>query len=259
MKIALYQCEPGPLDVAGNLARLRHQAHAASAAGADLLICPEMFLTGYNIGLQAVERLAEAAEGPAMQCIAQMAREHAIAVLYGYPERGQDGRIYNSAQLLDRDGRPLLNYRKTHLFGDLDRTMFSPGSDALQVVELLGWKLGVLICYDLEFPENTRRLAMAGAQAILVPTANMLPFQFIADVTVRSRAFENHCYVAYANYCGREGDIHYCGHSSVASPLGDVPALAGATQTLMMARLDPAALEQARRHNNYLTDRRTDL
>lgn len=259
MQIALYQCQPRPLDVAGNLQRLREQALAAQAAGADLLVCPEMFLTGYNIGHEAVNALAESATGPSMQHIAAIARELQIALLYGYPERGEDGRIFNSAQLLGREGQVLLNYRKTHLFGELDRSMFSPGADHFPVAEFEGWQLGVLICYDLEFPENTRRLALAGAQAILVPTANMLPFEFIADVTVRSRAFENHCYVAYANYCGAEGDIHYCGHSSVAGPLGVLPVAAGTDESLLIARLDPMNLDQARQHNNYLLDRRSDL
>ncbi|WP_213878580.1 carbon-nitrogen hydrolase family protein [Pseudomonas sp. dw_358] len=256
MHIALYQCLPRPLDVAGNLQRLEEQARAAKA---DLLVCPEMFLTGYNIGLQAASRLAEPADGPSMQRIAQMAREHDIAILYGYPERGADGQLYNSAQLVDRTGRPLLNYRKTHLFGALDRSMFSAGAEHCPVVELQGWKLGVLICYDLEFAENARQLALAGAQLIVVPTANMQPFEFIADVTVRSRAFENHCYVAYANYCGVEGEIHYCGHSSVADPLGHVSGQGQLAEGLVTATLDSSVASAARHHNDYLTDRRTNL
>lgn len=259
MQIALYQCPPLPLDVPGNLRRLRDQAARASAAGASLLVCPEMFLSGYNIGRTAVAELAEAADGPSMQQVAAIAREHAIAVLYGYPERGADGLIYNSAQLLDRHGHALLNYRKSHLFGELDHDLFSAGGDHFPVVELDGWKLGVLICYDLEFAENCRRLALAGAQAILVPTANMLPFGFVAEVTVRSRAFENHCYVAYANYCGHEEGIEYCGLSSVAGPLGDRPGLAGSEEQLLLATLDARASGMSRRFNDYLADRRPEL
>ncbi|WPP00345.1 carbon-nitrogen hydrolase family protein [Pseudomonas sp. HR96] len=259
MQIALYQCPPLPLDKPANLRRLQQQAALASAAGAGLLVCPEMFLTGYNIGAAAVTELAEAADGPSMQQAAAIAREHGIALLYGYPERGADGRVYNSAQLLDRDGQARLNYRKTHLFGELDRGLFSAGGDDFPVVELDGWKLGVLICYDLEFPENCRRLALTGAQAIIVPTANMLPFGFVAEVTVRSRAFENHCYVAYANYCGQEDGIEYCGLSSVAGPLGDLPGLAGDAEQLLIATLDSRALGMARRFNDYLLDRRQEL
>jgi 5-aminopentanamidase len=162
-------------------------------------------------------------------------------------------------QLIDAHGQRLCNYRKTHLFGDLDHGMFSAGGDDFPVVELNGWKLGMLICYDLEFPENTRRLALAGAELILVPTANMVPFDFVADVTVRARAFENQCYVAYANYCGHEGDIHYCGQSSIAAPDGQRIAQAGLDEALIIGTLDHQSILTARAANHYLHDRRPEL
>ena len=162
-------------------------------------------------------------------------------------------------QLIDAHGKSLCNYRKTHLFGELDHSMFSKGPDSFPVIELNGWKLGLLICYDLEFPENTRRLALAGAELIVVPTANMAPYDFIADVTVRCRAFENQCYVAYANYCGHEGDIRYCGQSSVAAPNGKQIALAEHEPTLLVATLHRQQLADAKTGNVYLADRRPEL
>ncbi len=237
MRVALYQCPPLPLDVAGNLKRLHSVAHEASDA--DVLVLPEMFLTGYNIGVEAVGALAEAQDGPSAQTIAELAQNAGLAILYGYPERAEDGQIYNAVQLIDANGQRLCNYRKTHLFGDLDHSMFSAGGDEFPIVELNGWKLGFLICYDLEFPENTRRLALAGAELILVPTANMVPFDFVADVTVRARAFENQCYVAYANYCGTEGDLTYVGSSLIAGPHGEILAQAGESPTLLIAELPP--------------------
>ncbi|NIL18102.1 carbon-nitrogen hydrolase [Pseudomonas sp. ATCC PTA-122608] len=257
MRVALYQCPPLPLDVAGNLKRL-HQL-AQEATDADLLVLPEMFLTGYNIGVEAVGALAEAQDGPSAQSIAALAKNSGVAILYGYPERGADGQIYNAVQLIDANGQRLCNYRKTHLFGDLDNSMFSAGDDDFPLVELNGWKLGFLICYDLEFPENTRRLALAGAELILVPTANMVPFDFVADVTVRARAFENQCYVAYANYCGQEGEIQYCGQSSIAAPDGQRIAQAGLDEALIVGTLDRQLMVDSRAANRYLLDRRPEL
>ncbi|MEE4957257.1 carbon-nitrogen hydrolase family protein [Pseudomonas alliivorans] len=259
MRVALYQCEPMPLDVSGNLTRLEHQAQAAAAQGAQLLVCPEMFLTGYNIGAKACAELAQAQDGPAAQRIAEIARQYAIAILYGYPERSVEQRVYNAVQLIDSRGERSSNYRKTHLFSELDKSMFSAGEDLCPVVELNGWRLGMLICYDVEFPENTRRLALAGAELILVPTANMAPFDFVCDVTVRARAFENHCYVVYANYCGSEGEIRYCGLSSVCAPDGSRPALAAQDERLLIADLDRVQLAQARTVNDYFKDRRPDV
>ncbi|MDE1910658.1 MAG: carbon-nitrogen hydrolase family protein [Pseudomonas sp.] len=257
MRVALYQCPPLPLDVAGNLKRLHQLAQEANDA--DLLVLPEMFLTGYNIGVEAVGALAETQDGPSAQSIAALAKNSGVAILYGYPERGADGQIYNAVQLIDANGQRLCNYRKTHLFGDLDNSMFSAGDDDFPLVELNGWKLGFLICYDLEFPENTRRLALAGAELILVPTANMVPFDFVADVTVRARAFENQCYVAYANYCGQEGEIQYCGQSSIAAPDGQRIAQAGLDEALIVGTLDRQLMVDSRAANRYLLDRRPEL
>lgn len=94
MRVALYQCPPLPLDVAGNLKRLHQLAHEATDA--DVLVLPEMFLTGYNIGAEAVGALAEAQDGESAQAIAEIAQNAGRAILYGYPERAEDGQIYNA-------------------------------------------------------------------------------------------------------------------------------------------------------------------
>ncbi|TLP58089.1 MULTISPECIES: carbon-nitrogen hydrolase family protein [Pseudomonas] len=259
MRIALYQGHPGPLDVPGNLVRLRQQAEYAAARGAQLLVCPEMFLSGYNIGLAQVSRLAEPADGRSALAVAEIAQAQRIAIVYGYPEQAGDGALYNSVQLIDAQGRSLCNYRKTHLFGTLDRAMFSPGADHFPVVELDGWKVGMLICYDIEFPENARRLALAGAELILVPTANMAPYDFVCQVTVRSRAQENQCYLVYANYCGAEGDIHYCGQSSIVGPDGSQLALAAQEPGLLLADIERERVARGREAFPYLADLRQDL
>ncbi|TDF82942.1 carbon-nitrogen hydrolase family protein [Pseudomonas sp. H9] len=259
MRIALYQGAPQPLDVPGNLERLHQQAQLAAARGAELLVCPEMFLTGYNIGSEAVARLAEAEDGPSAMAVVEIAQSHRIAIAYGYPELSDDGRIYNAVQLIDAHGSSLCNYRKTHLFGGLDRAMFSPGPDHFPVVELNGWRLGLLICYDIEFPENARRLALAGAELILVPTANMVPYDFVAQVTVRARAYENQCYLVYANYCGSEDEIHYCGQSSVVGPDGSILAMAGRDSALLQADLELQRVHEGRASTPYLHDLRPEL
>lgn len=256
MRVALYQCPPLPLDVSANLRRLEAQAVEASAQGASLLVLPEMFLSGYNIGAQAARELAQASDGPAALRIAEIAQATGTAILYGYPELSGDGQVYNAVQLINAHGVRLCNYRKTHLYGELDNAMFSAGDEHFPVVAFGDWKLGFLICYDVEFPENTRRLALAGADLILVPTANMAPYDFVAEVTVRARAFENQCYLVYANYCGSEGDIHYCGLSSICAPDGRQIGLAGVDETLVIVELDREVMSESQAINTYFKDRR---
>ena len=126
LTLALWQC-PYAASMAEALARLDTTAAEASALGAELLVCPEMSLTGYQIGPDAVARRAEPADGALAQAVAAIAQRHRIAIVYGYPEHKAQGQPYNAAQFIGADGERIANHRKTHLFGGIDRAQFSPG------------------------------------------------------------------------------------------------------------------------------------
>jgi predicted amidohydrolase len=258
MRIALFQGPEQSADVARNLERLATVAHAAAERKARLLILPEMFLTGYNIGKDTTHRLAEPIDGPTAQRAAAIARKTGLALLYGYPERAGDA-VYNAAQLIDRDGRRLANHRKSHLFGHIDRSAFAAGSGEPTLAELDGMRLGILICYDVEFPENVRLLALAGADLVAAPTALMQPYEFIPRSLVPSRAYENQVFLAYANRCGREDELVYYGLSCIVGPDGADLARAGMGEQLIVADLEPDLLTASRRLNTYLHDRRPEL
>lgn len=254
LTLALLQCEPAPLDVAGNLQRLEHAAAMAAASNAQLLVCPEMFVSGYAIGKAAVQRLAQSADGAWAQSIATIAQHHGLTIVYGYPERDASGAVFNAAQCINAQGQRCLNYRKTYLFGDLDRQQFEAGAPSAATFTLQGWNLGLLICYDVEFPEATRRLSLAGADLIVVPTANMPEYDFVAQSLVPVRAYENQLYVAYANYVGAEGPVHYGGLSVLAAPDGQTLTQAGRVSTLLIATLDEARLNSARAAAHHVRD-----
>src|SRR3954467_1227404 len=160
MRTALLQSSGRPGSVEGNLKVLDEAAGRAAAAGAALLAAPEMFLTGYAIGAD-IARLAEPADGDSADTVAEIAERHGIAIAYGYPERVADA-VHNSAQLISADGVRLANYRKTHLFGCFERDHFEPGEQPVIQAELGGLTVGLMICYDVEFPENVRAHALAG-------------------------------------------------------------------------------------------------
>ena len=257
LTLALWQA-PHPASPAEALQRLDTACSEARAQGAELLITPEMFCTGYAIGAERVAAMAETADGPLARAVAGIAQRHGITIVYGYPERNADAKPFNAAQAIDPDGTRLMNYRKTHLFGDLDRAQFSAGATASQVFAFEGWRLGLLICYDVEFPEAVRSLALQGADVVLVPTANMVGFDEVQNLLVPARACENRLFVAYANACGSEGDTHYGGLSTVAGPQGDSLARTGREPDLLVATLQRSVLQAARQHD-HLRDRRTDL
>ncbi|MFI9581580.1 carbon-nitrogen hydrolase family protein [Streptomyces sp. NPDC052236] len=257
LRTALLQSSGQPGDVAANLKVLDEAAARAAACGAGLLVCPEMFLTGYAIG-DDVPKLAEPADGTSAEAIAGIAVRHGIAVTYGYPER-DGGHVHNSAQLIGPDGARLANYRKTHLFGCFEQQWFTPGEQPVVQAELGGLRIGLMICYDVEFPENVRAHALAGTDLLLVPTAQMHPFQFVAESLVPVRAFENQLYIAYVNRTGPEGEFEFVGLSCLASPDGAVRTRAGRGEELVLGEADPGLLSASREANPYLRDRRPGL
>ncbi|MET7718402.1 carbon-nitrogen hydrolase family protein [Streptomyces sp. NPDC005407] len=279
LRTALLQSSGRPGSVAENLKVLDEAAGRAAGAGAGLLVCPEMFLTGYAIG-DDVPLLAEPADGAGSRSVSEIAARHGIAVVYGYPEREDErsemgvpsaevpqlplggaprGRIFNSAQLIGPDGERLANYRKTHLFGCFEQQWFTPGEEPVVQVELGGIRIGMLICYDVEFPENVRAHALAGTDLLVVPTAQMHPFQFVAESLVPVRAFESQMYIAYVNRTGPEGEFEFIGLSCLAGPDGAARARAGRGEELVVGEVDPAFLSASREANPYLRDRRPGL
>ncbi|MFD8497619.1 carbon-nitrogen hydrolase family protein [Amycolatopsis sp. NPDC059657] len=241
----------------GPYSALTEAGFKAAGAGADLLICAEMITTGYNIGAAVHER-AEPADGPTAERVAKIANGTGVAIAYGYPERVGE-KVFNSVQLIDAQGTRIANYRKTHLFGELDKNWFTPGDEAVVQTEFGGLTVGFLICYDVEFPELVRAHALAGTELLIVPTALMSPYELVADTVVRSRAYESQLYVAYANRCDVEAELDYCGRSSVVSPTGDVLAKAGGGEELLIATVDRATLRHSRTENTHLADRRPEL
>ncbi|MXM67861.1 carbon-nitrogen hydrolase [Streptomyces sp. HUCO-GS316] len=257
MRTALLQSSGRPGSVAANLKVLDEAAGRAAAAGAGLIVAPEMFLTGYAIG-DDIARLAEPADGDSADAVAEIAGRHGLAIAYGYPERAS-GRVFNSAQLFAADGTRLANYRKTHLFGCFEHDHFTPGDTPVVQAELNGLRVGLMICYDVEFPENVRAHALAGTDLLLVPTAQMHPFQFVAESLVPVRAFENQMYVAYVNRVGQEGEFEFVGLSTLAAPDGVARTRAGRDEELVVADVDPVLLAASREANPYLKDRRPGL
>jgi 5-aminopentanamidase len=257
MRTALLQSSGRPGSVVENLKVLDEAAGRAAAAGAGLLVAPEMFLTGYAIG-DDIARLAEPADGESADAVAELCTRHGLAIASGDPERRGEA-VYNSAQLISADGTRLAGYRKTHLFGCFERDHFTPGEQPVVQAELGGLTVGLMICYDVEFPENVRAHALAGTDLLVVPTAQMHPFQFIAESMIPVRAFENQMYVAYVNRVGREGDFEFVGLSALAGPDGVARARAGRGEELVFADADPALLAASREANPYLEDRRPGL
>lgn len=257
LKITLWQTPPLH-DPDQALAALNQKARLARAQGAELLVTPEMTLGGYNVGPDRCKTLAASADA-LIGALKSIAKEHGVALVVGLALPGPD-RPHNGVIAIDATGVERCRYHKTHLFGSVDQAQFTAGPALSGVFDLNGWSVGLAICYDIEFPEVARTLALQGADLILVPTANMKPFDSVATRLVPARAEENAVYLTYANYVGTEGDFDYGGLSCICAPDGsDLARASRDAPDLLFATLDRSALAACRKLQTHCADRRPEL
>jgi 5-aminopentanamidase len=238
MHLAVWQGASPAGDGEAGLEALRAPLHAAAAMGAAILVVPEVWLPGYNH-----PDIAGLANGKWPDAARSLCREAGCGLVLGYAERAGN-QIYNAAIAVGPQGQTLANYRKIQLYGPREKALYAPG-DAYVTFDLEGRKAALLICYDIEFAPHVATLAAQGVSLILVPTANMQPFTHVVRHTVPAMAANYGVTIAYANYCGAEGDLTYVGGSLIAGPHGEVLAQAGDYPALLIADIperDPARI-----------------
>ena len=256
-RVALAQLEPMLFDKERNLAKAEEAIHLAASRDAAAILFPELYLTGYSLGERTIE-MAETNDGPSVRHVAELAGLHHIAVLMGYAELNPNGRqAYDAVFVVNPEGQITGSYRKIHLF-NAEKKWFLPG-DQPTVIDFGLGSVGLLICYDLEFPEAVRDLALRGAQWIATCTGNMKPNMHTQDIFIQSRAAENRLWVAVANRVGREADLEFFGGSAVADPSGVLIVQADEHETILFADVDLRRAAQARLNADYLADRRPDI
>lgn len=263
-RIAVQQLAPVLGDLDANRALALAAIREAVEAGADVIVLPELITSGYLFA--SPEEAAAAAIGTDHPILAEWAEEAAradVVVVGGFCERGEDGAIYNSAALLDAGGLRAV-YRKLHLW-DGEKQLFTPGSAAPPVVATRVGRIAVVICYDLEFPELTRSVALAGAQLLAVPTNWPLVPRPAGErppevVVAMAAARVNRMAVACADRLGTERGLEWTGGATIVGVDGWVaaesrePGLLGADVPLEAA-LDKRLTD----HSDAFADRRPEL
>ncbi len=266
MHVACCQIAPDVTDPGGNAELARDALATAIAQGAQIVVLPELVNSGYVFESQAEARAAaQPADGELLAGWAREAARGDALVIGGFCELAQDGRVFNSSALVGPDG-VLAVYRKLHLWGEEPR-WFERGERPAQVVETSHGRIGLAVCYDIEFPELTRGLALQGAELIAIPTnwprdpepPDGRPVLLsLAAMT----AYLNRAFVAVCDRCGTERGVEFQGGSSIAGCDGSL--LAGpvgdrGTSTLH-AECDLARARDKRTgpHNDAFADRRAD-
>jgi predicted amidohydrolase len=241
---------PGPLtesSVKDNIAKaIATVADCVAATRAELVVLPESVTTGFTPGVAADELwdLVSAFPGPVIEPFAAAAAELGVHLVVGSYERGPErGIVYNSAVLAGPSGDLLGVYRKSHPFGGerADRGGWvTPGSDICVVPTPFG-TVGLIICFDGDYPELSRITAIRGAEIICRPSA-LLRSADLWELTNRARAYDNHVYLIGANATGTDpAGVIYFGNSMIVTPIAEVIARAASHECWISARLDPAA------------------
>ena len=257
LELALFQARAAFRSADEALSDLDGALSNAAAAGADILVTPELFLSGYG-NATAVRRAAQVQGSATLEAVGRLVARHGVGLVVGYPEQS-GALIFNSAAVFDKHGSLISNYCKTALPNDFERDCFTPGGGPC-VFEFEGVSCSVLICYDIEFPELARHCAGLGAELVLVPTALRAKWRFVSDAIVPARAYENSIFVGYCDYAADASNPEFSGTSSICGPDGKHLCRAAGPEGLVMARIDTAAVDQRKADFDFLSDlKRYDL
>jgi len=258
VKVALAQLAPKLNDKATNLAKIEK---AVARSHADLVMFGELFLSGY-MARDAFPRLAETIPGPATERLSKIASEFGAHIVMGMPERDAKGRmLYNTSVLVAPDGA-IHRYRKVYPanFGPFEEGLYFGRGSELTLADTRLGKLGLLICYDLFFPELAKQYALDGADALVIISASPATSKPFFDKILPARAIENTLFVLYTNLVGTELNIVFQGGTQALGPRGeDLGRARDFKEDLVLADVDLHHLRVAREFRPTIRDTRGEF
>ena len=232
-------------------------ARAAKQAP-DVILLPETWNTGFYPD-QGLNDMAQGATQRVKAEIGGLAKKHSVNIIAGSISDFHDEKLYNTSLVFDRQGSCIASYNKTHLFSPMgENRHYSPGN-SLCTFEPDGVKCGLVICYDIRFPELIRSLALKGMEVLF--TVSQWPDIRIPHLhtLAAARAIENQAYVVCCNSCGKAGATQFGGKSIIINPLGETIAAAGKSEEILTAELDLSRIETVRSTIPVFRDRRPDV
>jgi Xaa-Pro dipeptidase len=259
IRIAVGQAVAESGAIARNAATACRLLAQARERDARLLLLPELFLCGYDLGAIArePEKMTIDLDSPELAALRACCREHAVALVVGAC-LATPGCRANAALVIGADGEIVGTYDKIHLW-TTEQPHFVPGAKPL-LLEIAGFRVGLAICYDAGFPEHCRALALAGAELVLCPSAfSRGEEERRYELYFPMRALENTVYLAVANLVGRADGLDFFGRGAIFAPSGAALATAGADEEVIVAEIDHDTVTAVRRELRYLAHRRPDV
>jgi len=262
-KMAVCQNNPG-YDKFKNILDSIEMIKKSTSHGADLVMLPEIFFYPYE--LQSLRSIVDRND-ETLNIMKDLCVKHNIYLQMGSIAEEKDGAFYNSAYLINPSGNVVLKHSKCHLFDvdlpalkTMESSVFKPGNK-LEIVSTDLGKIGMLVCYDIRFPEAARKLTLQGMEILLVPAAfNTITGPAHWHINFRMRAVENQVFIAAASP-SRNNKLKYqaFGHSLIVDPWGKVLKEAGTREQIIYADIDPNILTQTRERLPLLIHRRGDI
>ena len=265
MKLALIQMAACP-EKEDSLRLAEDYIHGARREGADIAMLPEMFNCPYKT--ENFPLYAEEEGGISWQRMSEAARKNHIYLVAGsMPERDDEGHIYNTSYVFDREGKQIAKHRKIHLFDiDVKGGQYFRESDTVTagsnvtVFDTEFGKFGLMLCYDIRFPELTRLMALKGATMVFVPAVfNMTTGPVHWEIIFRVRAIDNQLFMAGCSQARRREDYISYGNSLITSPWGDVVGRLNEKEGMLLREIDLSEVERTREELPFLKQRRMDV
>ena len=241
-----------------NFAHAELLIYNAMKYNSDVLVLPET----WNTGFFPKENLTELSckDGDEVKShIGTLAKQYGVNIVAGSVSNVRDGKVFNTAMVFDRDGECIAEYDKTHLFTPMGEDDYYTCGDHLCRFELDGVKCGIIICYDVRFPELTRSLALQGLDMLFVVSQWPKKRIFHLRTLTTARAIENQMFVVCCNSCGTAGKTVYGGNSAIIEPFGKTLVLAGENEEILTAECDLQILNEIRNSIPVFRDRRSEL
>lgn len=258
MKITCIQMDMAFCRPEENFLRVSELIQKAAEGQPDVIVLPETWNTGFY-PKEDPDALADPEGSRTKALLGELAAKSNVNLVAGSVSALRDGKLYNTSYIFDREGKCIASYDKTHLFSPMGENQIYTAGNHLCCFTLDGIRCGVIICYDLRFPELTRKLCLQGVDVLFAvsqwPAARISHLRTLTA----ARAIENQVFVACCNSCGRAGDTVYGGNSVILDPLGEPLALAGSSEQLLTAECDLNILPRIRNTIPVFRDRRSDI
>lgn len=223
----------------------------------DVIILPEMWNAGY--ALTEIEQLADEQGQQTKALLSSFAKEHHVNIIGGSVAAKQEDGVYNTMFAFDRQGQLIGDYSKLHLFRLMDEDKYLQAGHSLGELTIDDTKAGMMICYDIRFPELARSLALQGAKVLFVPAQWPHPRLHHWKTLLQARAIENQMFVVACNRMGVTGHTEFFGHSMVIDPWGEIIAEAGEEETTLYGEIDLSIVDKVRETIPVFADRRPEL